>query len=498
MAKSGYPGWAKDEAEKILWLGRCVHIVVPSILEPDEKFSVRISVVGPDQMPIDKALVLRIPTQRGWRNLPTVVKVSTEPVYLKEVSLAEEGCYHVEARFDFLGDSESVYSNPVWCQLNSPTRLFWGDIHIHSIDGLCTPYATKEPRFGMEYARRVTFLDFVAITDHIRGLNASKWEKQRGLVREFNKPGEFVPILGFESSHRSGQGGDNNAYYRGFDPEYFWLDREDMKGANPDVPLEELWSFLEQQNIDFMTIPHHTGRRDKYRDWNKGRYSPNNEPLFEIYSMWGSSECYDSRYPLRGLNSEQPAYFVDALRLGCRYGVIASGDDHTTMPGSETSSALPGWPGETYSHKGIAGIFASQLNRDHLWQAMKERQTLASTYSRVPLFFEACDNPAGSVIKLSPAASERKMRQISVKLLSNGGACRLSLLRNGKVIHVWDSMLPSEPHMAEFEFVDKEAFESLAIHNAPFLPQPFIVYYVRVDFCGGGTVWSSPIWFVCQ
>jgi len=496
MAESSYLTWAKDEAEKILWLGRTIHIVVPSIVEPGEKFSVRISVVGPDQMPIKKALILKISQQEGWKNLPTAVEVHSEPVYLKEVSLEKEGCYRLKASFDFLGDIKHVYSNPVWCKLNPSTRLFWGDIHVHSIDGLCQPHTAKEPRFGMEYARRVTFLDFVAITDHVRGLDASKWEKQRRLVREFNKPGEFIPFLAFESSHRSGRGGDNNVYYKGFDGRYFWLDREDMKGNNPDVPLEELWSFLERQNIDFITIPHHTGRMAKYRDWDRGRYSPDREPLFEIYSMWGSSECYHSCYPLRGLNTERPAYFVDALRLGCRYGVIASGDDHTTMPGSETPLSLPGWPNEsTYTHHGIAGIFASRLDRNHLWQAMKERRTLASTYYRTLLFFEATGEPAGSVIQLSRAAPELKMRQIKIKFLPSHAGCRLSLLRNGEVIHMWDKVV-SSPQLVEAQFIDKEAFESVAIRNAPYLPQPFIVYYARLDYLRGGTVWSSPIWFV--
>jgi len=210
MTKSDCLKWANNEAEKILWLGRTIHIVIPSIVEPDEEFSVRISVVGPDQMPTKKALILKIPQQKGWRNIRTTIKVCDKPICLEKVSLKQQGSYRLKAEFNFLNDVRYVFSNPIWCRSNPPTRLFWGDIHIHSIDGLCQPYTAKEPRFGMEYARNVTFLDFMAITDHVRGLNASKWEKQRKLVKEFDKPGEFVSFLAFESSHRSGQGGDNN------------------------------------------------------------------------------------------------------------------------------------------------------------------------------------------------------------------------------------------------------------------------------------------------
>ena len=93
-----------------------------------------------------------------------------------------------------------------------------------------------------------------------------------------------------------------------------------------------------------MTIPHHTARELKCRGWDDGWYNPEREWLYEIYSHWGSSEERWSRYPVFNGNAEGPAYFRDALVRGCRFGVIASSDDHTTLPGSESESRPPGSP----------------------------------------------------------------------------------------------------------------------------------------------------------
>jgi hypothetical protein len=36
--------------------------------------------------------------------------------------------------------------------------------------------------------------------------------------------------------------------------------------------------------------------------------------------------------------------------------------------------------------------------------------------------------------------------------------------------------------------------ERVAIRGAPFHPEPFAVYYVRIEGAAGETQWSSPVW----
>ena len=80
----------------------------------------------------------------------------------------------------------------------------------------------------------------------------------------------------------------------------------------------------DRQGKPYMTIPHHTGRAAKNRTFEEDYYDAEREPLFEIFSSWGSSENRWNCFPMSNGNSDDPAYFVDAVKAGCRYGVIAS------------------------------------------------------------------------------------------------------------------------------------------------------------------------------
>ena len=489
------PAWALKEREKIESNNILIHIVVPSVVDTDEPFDLRLSAVCADQMPTERIIHLRFLESHLWSGLPEKVELGGEPVRISGLRLHEPGVHRLSASFGSRSQ-HTITSNPILVDENPKERIFFGDLHIHSFDGLCQDYVAKPPRFVFDYIRSVTFLDFAAITDHVRGLDGQKWESQKRLVAEYDRPGEFVPFLGFESSHRSGMGGDNNAYYFGFQGEYFWLEQDDMKGNQPNVPLTDLWGFLDDKGMDFMTAPHHTGRYKKNRSWRGPWYRPEHEWLFEIYSTWGSSEQRHSRYPLHGMNTENPAYFRDAIAAGCRLGVIASSDDHTSQPGSETQLGPPGYYHQDWHRqKGLAAVFASRLDRQSLWDAFRNRRTYASTFDRSILFFKAEGLIGGSVIDVTPSFARK--RHLSIRFIPcapwAGNGIVVTLVRNGKDHHIWDPIYKND--QIELEYTDDEPFENAAIFDAPHCPDPFIAYYVRIDYMYGGTVWSSPIWY---
>ncbi len=224
------------------------------------------------------------------------------------------------------------------------------------------------------------------------------------MAREFNDPGEFVTFLAYESSHAKGYGGDNNVYFLDDDAPYFWVDVKGMDGNKPTVSLETLWEQMEESGKPYFTVPHHTGRAGKYRTWNEAYYNPEREPLFEIYSSWGSSEMRHSRLPMSAGNKDEESYFVDALKAGARFGVIASSDDHASLPGS------------IHHHR---------------------TQPLASKSVSGP--------------------------------------------------EVTDSV-------GELRFTDEDALERIAVRGARYHPEPFVVYYARVEDNNGAHQWTSPIW----
>ena len=105
------------------------------------------------------------------------------------------------------------------------SRLFWGDLHTHTnlSDG------NGNPEDNFEIAR--SHLDFWTMADHAydkvvfdrdfrkthgrpRILNDS-WEFVQQLCREYEKPGKFIPFLGYEWTNF--QYGHHNVYYLQYD-----------------------------------------------------------------------------------------------------------------------------------------------------------------------------------------------------------------------------------------------------------------------------------------
>ena len=265
-----------------------------------------------------------------------------------------------------------------------------------------------------------------------------------------------------------------------------------MRGGSPDVGLDQLWQFLDESGKDYFTAPHHTGRAGKYRSFADPDYDPEREAVFEIYSMWGSSECRWNRFPIRHGNAEEPAYFRDALRAGCRYGVIASSDDHQTLPGGQGKLCQAGGRYElsTYIHHGLAAVRASKLSRGALWDAIQRRDCYGTTFARSLIDMEIDGIPMGSAAEVSSKQSLWDGREIEVSVLPDGEPPTITLIRNDEEIchATWD------PEQATVTFQDDEPLSEIAVRDARFHPEPFVAYYVRVEDNNHQTQWSSPIW----
>ena len=491
------PRLVEAAREAVLWANWRLQLTIPSVLAVGEEFCLRLTAFGPDGLPSgDFSREIVLGASEGIEGLPRSVRLAPSA----GGHLTVEGLRAVGPERAFVaarpeGCPQEVLSNPAWVMHAPPYRIFWGDLHVHTTYSNCSAWACKDPEFCYAYARDATYLDFAAAADHLRGIasDPARWGRLQELVRRYDRPGRFVPFLAFESSHKTGFGGDINAYYRDSDAPHFWLDREDMRGINPEVTLRQLWDFLDATGEAYVTVPHHTGRKRKYRSFADNVYDAEREPLFEIYSGWGSSEHRRSRFPLAGGNSDEPCYFSDALKAGCRYGVIASSDDHRTVPGGETpqGNALDAHRLVSYMQRGLAAVRAPELSRGALWDALVSRNCYGTTFSRTLVDVRIGDLSMGQSAPVARRDPLRKKRLVRVRFFSTDrGGRDVVLMRNGEEF----ARRTLDAHHGEVAFEDDAGLDTVAIREALFHPEAFVVYYVRVDHPQGQTQWTSPIW----
>ena len=492
------PRIVNEAEEALLWTNWRLQLTIPSILATDETFALRITAFGPDGLPsaeLGREIIFE--PSPGIEGLPKSVRLSpTDGGHITVDGLRAVGPEDASVVVRPEGCPSTLSSNPAWVFDEPPYRIYWGDLHVHTTYSDCSAWACKDPEFCYAYARDATHLDFAAAADHLRGIAADEahWPRLQELVRLYDAPGSFVPFLAFESSHKTGFGGDINAYFLNPDAPYFCLDRQDMWGKGPAVTLSQLWDYLDSTEENYFTVPHHTGRAGKYRSFADPVYDAEREPLFEIYSAWGSSESRCTQFPLSGGNSDELSYFQDTLKAGCRYGVIASSDDHTTLPGGESKNwSVPAGPKRVtgYIHKGLAAVSAEELSRESLWQGLTSRRCYGTTFARSLLDVRIGDLAMGQEATVSRRDRLWEKRNVRVKALTaDMRRLEVILLRNGEEIarQRWNGERP------EVAFEDTAQLDRIALRDAPFHPDPFVVYYVRVEDGRHETQWSSPIW----
>ena len=126
------------------------------------------------------------------------------------------------------------------------------------------------------YAREVSLLDFVAMTDQGACLT-DVWEYCQEKVREYHQPGRFVTLKGYEAGSPLGH---RNVIHSSDDIDKP-LDSRRFNTFHPDVVFAHY-----RGRKDVMIIPHHV---KTWTDWQY--HDPELEPVMEIYSCWGQSEA---------------------------------------------------------------------------------------------------------------------------------------------------------------------------------------------------------------
>ncbi len=371
-----------------------------------------------------------------------------EGVQSVEFGVGDEGVYRIFAR----GPSGLIgFSNPLVVSAMRP-RILWGDLHGHSnfSDG------TGVPNDFFRYARDVAGLDVAALTDHdhwgapaFLDRTSAARAKLHHSVRRFHRPGRFVALRGYEWT--SWLYGHRHVLYFGNEGKL-----HSSVDARYDTPLK-LWDALRGRNT--LTVAHHPAGQPIAINWAMAP-DPELEPVTEIVSTHGSSEARDTPFPIA---DPIPGSFVqDALAVGHRLGFVGSSDSHDGHPGCTL--------GPPARSCGLAAIFAEELTRDAILEALRARRVYATNGPRILLWVTLDEAPMGSVV-----ASSRE-HQLKIEIVAPGVIEHADLVRDGEVV----------------ERVMGDGARELSFERSVRDARPGETLYVRVIQTDRGAAWSSP------
>ena len=329
--------------------------ILPSLAVVGEPF--RLAIVAEDMWgnPTTNANhSLKLVASRPVRGLPARVEFKTGdgPRVIENLVAEAEGDLDLNI---MTKDEELARANPLRVVKGAAIRRYWGDLHGQS--GETIGMGTAESYF--RYARDAAFIDIVGHQGNDFQITDTFWRELNRLTSEFDVPGRFVCLPGYEWSGNTGMGGDRNIFYR---HEGRPIRRsshilvEGQTSTEAVYTADELFRALEGE--DAVVIAHVGGRYADLKYAHDGLL----ERAVEVHSTWGTFEWI----------------LHDAFEQGFRVGVVCHSDDHkgrpgATRPGASTFGAIGG----------LTCYFMPELTRDALFEALRKRQHYGTTGTRI-------------------------------------------------------------------------------------------------------------------
>jgi Protein of unknown function (DUF3604) len=335
--------------------------ILPSLAIVGEPF--RLGIVAEDQWgnpTADARQNFDLVSSHPLRGLPARIEIrgGDGPRVIEGLAAETEG--DLDLRLVANGE-ELARANPLRVVKQAPRRRYWGDLHGQS--GETIGMGTADAYF--RYARDAAFIDMVGHQGNDFQITDAFWNELNRLTAEFDEPGRFVCLPGYEWSGNTGMGGDRNIFYR---REGRPIRRsshilvEGQTSTDAIYTADELFRGLEGE--DAVVIAHVGGRYADLRYAHDGRL----ERAVEVHSTWGTFEWI----------------LHDAFEKGFRVGVVCHSDDHKGRPGATRPGAS--------SFGAIGGLtcyFMPELTRDALFEALRHRRHYGTTGVRLYLDLRA-------------------------------------------------------------------------------------------------------------
>jgi len=349
-------------------------------------------------------------------------------------------------------------SNPVRVfSTAQPRGIYWGDLHGHTGESDALGLDANE---FFAFGRDVAALDIIALTDH----STPNWPGNVQAVKEFNEPGKYITILGYESSSRNNPFDHLNVYFRGDS-----ITRAEVieRGWAPNfhTHLNDLIDLHNSDEPHAFTGPHHSaydrhGRGDP--NYPFGHWDDRVARFFEVYSSHGTSEFEGNDRPVRSPSSDPAKYMQGGLAMGAKFAVIGASDNHDSKPGRSA------WG---YYKGGLAGVWTNELTREAVWQSIWSYSTYGTSVDRIYVDFSINGEPMGTTIDTDAPINLQayiigKTDKLNAVLIKDNQEIRTFSTTNGLI---------------EIDMTDT------VDANGHF-------YYLRVTQENGERAWSTPIW----
>jgi len=259
---------------------------------------------------------------------------------------------------------------------------FWGDMHGQSEETI----GTGSAREYFAFARDRAWVDACGHQGNDFQISDEFWAELNLITAEFDAPGSFVAMPGYEWSGNTALGGDRNVYFQN---EGRIIRRsshaliEDQTTADTDCTTagELFEAFAENEEFDVVCYAHCGGRYADIGVAHDGRF----EKSVEVHSSWGTFEWL----------------LHDAFKLGYRVGVVCNSDGHKGRPGASYPGA-----GKFGAIGGLTCFSTAELSRAALLDCMRKRRHYGTTGGdggRMVLRMDAAFEGEGALYHDDPA-----------------------------------------------------------------------------------------------
>jgi hypothetical protein len=299
-------------------------------------------------------------------------------------------------------EGREAESNPIMVHAEKPgLGFYWGDFHGQTKQTVGT--GTVDEYFT--FARDAAAMDFGGWQGNDFQVTKELWKEVREKTKAYNEPGRFVAFLGYEWSGLTPAGGDHNIYFLDDNEKIHrsnhWLIDDRSDEDTDRYPISELWKTFRGRR-DVMAVAHVGGRYA-----NLDFHDPERVPLIEVHSHHGTFEWF----------------LEEALERGLRVGFVANSDDHTCRPGFT-------YPSGGFTTKGgYTGVYAKELTREALWEALWSRCCYATTGERMILHIDVDGHKMGEEFETD------KPPKISVRIMGTAPLHEVEVKRGVETIH---------------------------------------------------------------